>query len=125
MSPLCVSAWHAPPTCASARVFLPALTPRPTCVPLSTPQNSMKAGEDGEQTLVASISYSVFVLHHSCTLVYTIPLPEAVPVTALPKIRLHFAAIREFCPRGNATVTTAVASGLLTSCFSMFYPCGR
>lgn len=65
------------------------------CVCFQHAPTSMKAGEDGEQALVASISYSVFVLHHSCTLVYTIPLPEAVPVTALPKIRLHFAAIHD------------------------------
>jgi hypothetical protein len=30
----------------------------------------------------SSVSYSVFVLHHGCTLVYTIPLPD-VPASGL------------------------------------------
>eukprot|EP00040_Diaphanoeca_grandis_P032775 m.199425 g.199425 ORF g.199425 m.199425 type:complete len:1059 (-) comp32733_c2_seq1:42-3218(-) len=46
-------------------------------------------------TTTSSISYSVFVLHHSCTLVYSIPLPESVPTSALPGIRLHFASLNE------------------------------
>ena len=83
------------------------------CVPIRPLHSSTKAGEDGEQTLVASISYSVFVLHHSCTLVYTIPLPDAVPVTALPKIRLHFAAIRESPPYPR----NAIAKAAIAKCY--------
>ena len=55
----------------------------------------MKAAQEGEGTQVTSISYSVFVLHHSCTLVYTIPLPGTIVLEGISKIRLHFAAIHD------------------------------
>eukprot|EP00038_Savillea_parva_P028535 m.65625 g.65625 ORF g.65625 m.65625 type:complete len:1089 (+) comp8306_c0_seq1:172-3438(+) len=42
----------------------------------------------------SSVSYSVFVLHHGCTLTYTIPLPD-VPAEELYGLRLHFSAIND------------------------------
>lgn len=41
-----------------------------------------------------SVSYSVFVLHHGCTLQYTIPLPN-VAFEDLPNLRLHFSALND------------------------------
>ena len=41
---------------------------------------------------VPSVSYSVFVLHHGCTLTYTIPLHN-LEVAMLPDVRIHFSCL--------------------------------
>eukprot|EP00041_Stephanoeca_diplocostata_P029813 m.888272 g.888272 ORF g.888272 m.888272 type:complete len:1078 (+) comp23637_c0_seq1:129-3362(+) len=41
-----------------------------------------------------SISYSVFVLHHGCTLAYTVPMPQ-IPPDELSRVRLHFSAVND------------------------------
>lgn len=41
-----------------------------------------------------SISYSVFVLHHGCTLAYTVPMPQISP-DELSRVRLHFSAVND------------------------------
>eukprot|EP00039_Didymoeca_costata_P014301 m.229604 g.229604 ORF g.229604 m.229604 type:complete len:1082 (+) comp15990_c1_seq2:1274-4519(+) len=42
-----------------------------------------------------SISFSVFVLHHCCTLEYTIPLP-GLEHSILPSVRVYFSALNGF-----------------------------
>lgn len=49
-------------------------------------------GEDAEDE--CEISYSVFVLHHGCTLTFTIPLPALTHAMRLGA-RLHFSAISD------------------------------
>ena len=41
---------------------------------------------------VPSVSYSVFVLHHGCTLTYTIPLNN-LDISMLPDVRIHFSSL--------------------------------
>ena len=52
---------------------------------------SKAAAADADASVTSSVSYSVFVLHHGCTLVYTIPLPD-VPATEL-QVRLPLSGV--------------------------------
>ena len=54
-----------------------------------------EASASTPQAPVPSLSYSIFVLHHGCTLVYTVPLPT-LTWQLLPQMRLHFSAFHGF-----------------------------